>query len=204
MLDGEHSNLSAIEKDRVVLLVAARVHQEKALADLIIIRERIVGQDLVIRDLRNNLWQVQEVATRLSKQLGKALSACPSCNEAWSHWYLEGLDRICDCVILNPQHSSKALEAHMRALDFKILEPNATTLNHVSELGRETIQDVFLPEDDDPSDFLPMSIYVARTRGGDFDDAPISIEREQDPAKTGSSNLPEGLKLPSLDPPPQS
>lgn len=91
MLEGEHSDLSTITEDRRALLTAARVREEEALADLAVARERLAGQDVVIWDLRNAPWQVQEVATQSSKQLGKVLSVR---DEASSHGYLKDLDRL--------------------------------------------------------------------------------------------------------------
>lgn len=75
---------------------------------------------------------MQEVAIRASDQLGKALYVR---DDAWSHGYLEGLERMHEYVILIPQESSKALEVHLRDVYLEDLDPNPTALNHVGEIG---------------------------------------------------------------------
>lgn len=92
---------------------------------------------------------MQEVATLSSEKLGRALYVR---DDAWSHGYLKGLERMRDYVILNPQKSSKALEEHLRVVDLKDLEFDLAALNHVGEIGRVMIPNEFLLEDDDPSD----------------------------------------------------
>lgn len=59
----------------------------------------IASQDVVIKDLQSDLAQVQEVATRLGDQLGKALYVR---DEAWAYEYIEGLKKMWDHVISNP------------------------------------------------------------------------------------------------------
>lgn len=66
---------------------------------------------MIIQDLQSDLYQVQEVASRASDQLGRAHYVR---DDAWSQEYLEGLERMFDYVILNPQESSKVLETHLR------------------------------------------------------------------------------------------
>lgn len=70
-----------------------------------------------------------------------------------------------DYFILNPQESSKALEGHLRAIDLKDLEPNATALNHAGMIGRAMILDVFLLEDDDPPNHPPGDDTGANLKG---------------------------------------
>lgn len=111
------------------------------------------------------------MATWSSYQLGKSLYIR---NEAWSPGYLDGLERMRDYVILNLQDSSEVLKAHLRAVDFKNLEPDTATLNHTSELGREMIPNASLLEDDDPDGFPPNGNSITGSKGGSFKDHPIS------------------------------
>lgn len=56
-----------------------------------------------------------------------------------------------DYVILNPQGSSQALEAHLRAINLHQLKPDLATLEHGGEMGQEMIPNSFPPEDKGPT-----------------------------------------------------
>lgn len=92
---------------------------------------------------------MQEVATSVSNQLGKALYIR---DEAWAYGYLEGFKRMWDHVILNLQKNYGVLEAHLRAVNPKKLDPNPSALNHAGEISRAIISDAFSPADDAPMD----------------------------------------------------
>lgn len=110
----------------------ARIREEEVLTKLGVEQKRIIAQDVVIWDLWSDLLEVQEVPTCLSEQLGWAPYIQ---DDAWSHGYLEDLERMRDYVILNPQEDSEALEGHLWDVDLKDLQPDSTALNHKGEIG---------------------------------------------------------------------
>lgn len=80
-----------------------------------------------------------------------------------------------DHVILNPQGSSKVLEAQLQAIDFWDLEPDQVTLNHSSEIGQAMILDAFLQEDDVPPDLPPGGDSSADLEGGSFEKVGVDL-----------------------------
>lgn len=107
---------------------------------------------MVIDDLRSELTQVQDVATHLGDQLGKALYIH---DDAKACGYVEGFKKMQEYVILNPQGSSRALDAHLRAINLRQLELDPIALEHGGEIGREMIPNAFPPEDEACTTHLP-------------------------------------------------
>lgn len=78
-----------------------------------------------------------------------------------------------DYVILNPQESSWALEAHLRVVILKDLDPDIVTLNHADEIGRVMIPNAFLPVNDDPWDHPAEEVVGAHLGGGYLEEAGV-------------------------------